>query len=1092
MSAATLDRAMTEFARLADLPADEQHARLQRLDAESPSLADEVRSLLGYHDRTTGLDGGFLDPGALARDLDAIRREPLEAGMRFAGCTVIAKIGTGGSSVVYLAEQERPRRSVALKVLSSASFGEGAGGAVLARLEREADLLARIDCPSVAQIYAAGVEDLGAGEQAYLLLEYVPGLPIDEHCRAAALGPRERVALFSRVVEAIRAAHRAGVVHLDIKPANVLVRGDGAVKVLDFGIARGLHEGDAQGPVGATLAYVAPEQVTLGMADTLCDVYSLGVVLFELLAGKRPLDMGGLPAPEWMRRIGEEPRLRLEAVRPDLGADLDSVLAVCLAVDRASRYQSVVELADDLDRYLSGKPVRVRQESALESLTRSLKRGRRVIAASSVVMVALAATAGVAVREARRSTALQRSESSARRTAEMALSRADAEAELLRDALYDGSIGHAGAAIAAGESGRAREILQATDPELRRWEWSFLRAASEQTDAAVATLPAGNGDAAASPDGRFVAVCRQFSGVALVDLESRGVVATNAMSPCTSVAYAHDGASLLVGVPRGSDVRLDARTLEVVGVLPTADSRVVRVDPSGRWYVSIDHGHTVRVIDVRSGACVATPAGPDVPWPVHAAAWSPNGERLALGGANGGLVVLDAETWMPRALGPGPAGLVRDAAFSPDGGRVAAVGHDTALHVYDVSTGARLVRSRPGNNKLSAVAWARDGESVYVGGTETLIQQIGAADGVVMSTFRGHPDTVGRIAVTAKGRIASVGIDAVVRLWPAEPREISRSIARTTSTVRCLAWMDGLVLLGDVGGSVTALAASSGEVRWRRDAGGGAWLTMSRVAAGAAIGVTADEAVRWIGVDGEMRVIGRVRAGDGGHGVCSAAAFSADGRWLARGYQSGRVTVTSFSVTDAEGAVVGDSCVELREGRALDAVSAVRSMAWCAAGDGAVCLVSADDAGEVFSWRMMDGRATAPAERANFGRKQMWAIAADLVSREPRAFASTESGDVLAFNPVTLQPLAELRGHRYAVYSASFSPDGSRLYTGGYDNTMRVWNTRTLAPLLTLRGHLSSVHGIAVSSDGRVVTTSDDGDVRVWGEDVRRFGADAR
>ncbi len=1092
MSAATLDRAMTEFARLADLPADEQHARLQRLDAESPSLADEVRSLLGYHDRTTGVDGGFLDPGALARDLDAIRREPLEEGMRFAGCTVIAKIGTGGSSVVYLAEQERPRRSVALKVLSSASLGEGAGGAVLARLEREADLLARIDCPSVAQIYAAGVEDLGAGEQAYLLLEYVPGLPIDEHCRAAALGPRERVALFARVVEAIRAAHRAGVVHLDIKPANVLVRGDGAVKVLDFGIARGLHEGDAQGPVGATLAYVAPEQVTLGMADTLCDVYSLGVVLFELLAGQRPLDMVGLPAPEWIRRIGDEPRLRLEAVRPDLGADLDSVLAACLAVDRASRYQSVVELADDLDRYLSGKPVRVRQESALESLTRSLKRGRRVIAASSVVIVALAATAGVAVREARRSAALQRSESSARRTAEMAFALADAEAERLRDALYDGSIGHAGAAIAAGESGRAREILQATDADLRRWEWSFLRAASEQTDAAIETLPAGNGDAAASPDGRFVVVCRQFSGVALVDLESGGVVAKNGLLACTSLSYAHDGASLLVSVRHAADVRLDAQTLETIGVLPTADSRVVRVDPSGRWYVSIDHAHTVRVIDVRSGACVATPVTPGDPWLAHAAAWSPDGEYLALGGLTDGMVVVDTATWTPRRLEPGPAGLVRDLAFSPDGSRVAAVGHDTALHVYDVASGSRIVRSRPGNNKLSAVAWAPDGASVYVGGTETLIQQIGAADGVVMSTYRGHQDTVGRIAVTARGRLASVGIDAVVRVWPAQPREISRSIARTTSTVRSLAWLDGVVLLGDVGGVITALDVSSGDVRWRQDAGGGGWLTLWRVASGAAVGVTADGAVRWVGVDGATRTLGPVQSDDEDDGVCTAAAISVDARWLARGYQSGRVTVVSLALTGETGGAVGSDRVAVHKGRDVDAMSAVRSLAWCAAGEGLICLVSADDAGDLLSWRMRDGRSSGPVQRANFGRRQMWAIAADHASSDPRAFASTESGDVVAFNPVTLGPLADLRGHRYAVYSAAFSPDGSRLFTGGYDNTMRVWNTRTCAPLLTLRGHLSSVHGIAVSPDGRVVTTSDDGDVRVWGEDVRRFGATAR
>jgi serine/threonine-protein kinase len=321
--------------------------------------------------------------------------------------TLIRLLGTGGIGAVYLVERMvggALQRS-ALKVLAPHS----AGSSFIERFHREEHILASLDHPNITRMLDAGLSDRG---QPYLVMEYVDGVHLDAYCDAHKLGIAERLQLFLRVCEAVGYAHRNLVVHLDLKPSNILVTGDGTVKLLDFGTSK-LIQPDSllTTTVMATPAYASPEQLRNEPVTTSCDIYALGAVLFELLAGSRPGQSASVAAmieraireqeperlPDAVTRTAAEQRgLAENRLRQLLTGDLATIAQKCLNPRPRDRYPAIELLTGDIKRYLSGRPVLARPQTTFYRLGKYVRRHRGAMAVTLLVALALLASAAYA------------------------------------------------------------------------------------------------------------------------------------------------------------------------------------------------------------------------------------------------------------------------------------------------------------------------------------------------------------------------------------------------------------------------------------------------------------------------------------------------------------------------------------------------------------------------------------------------------------------------------------------------------------------------------------------------------------------------
>jgi len=370
---------------------------LESLAPEHSDLRETLRQLLQADNALETRD--FFPCLAQIDDLH------LSAGARVGPYKLIRQLGAGGMAVVWLAERAdgAMRRQVALKLPRMALLHRS----LAARMAHERDILAALEHPNIARLYDAGVDASG---RPYLALEYVDGVPVDQYCRSRTLTLEQRLALFLQVARAVSFAHGRLVVHRDLKPSNILVTDGGGVRLLDFGIAGllqlelspGVHHTQF-GTRAFTPAYAAPEQLTGRAIGAATDVYSLGVILYELLSGVSPYSVGSTSRAALEQAVLEdEPALASTLAksgvdRRELRGDLDSILAKALKKSPAERYLSVDAFVADIERHSSGHPIMARPLSRWYRVRKFARRNALILGFTTAIVASLAAGLGIAL-----------------------------------------------------------------------------------------------------------------------------------------------------------------------------------------------------------------------------------------------------------------------------------------------------------------------------------------------------------------------------------------------------------------------------------------------------------------------------------------------------------------------------------------------------------------------------------------------------------------------------------------------------------------------------------------------------------------------
>jgi WD40 repeat protein/serine/threonine protein kinase len=752
----------------------------EKCGADIP-LRDEIRALL-QADRELG----SLSPSD-APVAAAITR-PVVAGYH-----IIGEVGRGGMGIVWEAVQLGTRRKVALKLMRDPAIGAGRRRD---RFSREIELTARFQHPNIARIYDSGE----SGDNLYYAMELIDGVPPDEFAKKHNLSQRSRVALMRKICEAVQYAHQRGVIHRDLKPSNILVDSAGEPHLLDFGLAKILQNEDApnvsvEGELAGSPFYMSPEQAR-GLADavdTRSDVYSLGVLLYQLVLGELPYESSG-GFLQVLRRAADHQIRPPRSLQPKLDRELEAIILKALAAEPRDRYSTASELADDLGRLGRGDPILARPNTLAYVVRKGLAKhwlASSVAAAVGLSFVLLGTIEQIRIsREKNQAMSSRASEAVMRHLAE------EESAQLLRQ-LYVSQMNLAGQSLQTTFGiGQIEQILTPwrEHPDLLGWEWYYLKAATHQEVLLLPFHRAASAHCVAwSPDGSMIAsggsdqaiyICDSHTGMPRHIL--RGLAAS-----IYAIAWNREGDKIVSGDADKSVCIWDARTGNLLQTLHDDGGAIRSVDwsPDGTKVIAGSADNTARIFDTHTGSLLVECAVNTASRHFVAVAWSPSGDRIALGSTGDCVKIIDTggkEICNANAF----AGYVRTVAWSPDGKELAWAGDNTnAVTIWKMNS-ADPPRQIPGpRSPVWRVSWSPDGRRIATAsyGDDT-VRIYDAASSTEINAFKSHAGPVFDVAWSADNRrLASASADSTVRIWDAE-RQFPTVFHGSTDTVHTLAW----------------------------------------------------------------------------------------------------------------------------------------------------------------------------------------------------------------------------------------------------------------------------------------------------------------